>query len=99
MSPRASGRQCGAPRPASAGTATTPPESGTDAASASISRALPMMPSPSRSHCTIAPAMKVEPSSAYTTSSPSFQPTVVSSPFFDGTARAPVFMSMNAPVP
>ena len=31
MMPRASGRQCGAPSPASAGTTTTPPESGTDA--------------------------------------------------------------------
>ena len=29
MMPRASGRQYGAPRPASAGTTTTPPESGT----------------------------------------------------------------------
>ncbi len=64
MSPRASGRQCGAPRPASAGTTTTPPESGTERASDSISLAVWMMPRPSRSHCTIAPAMKVEPSSA-----------------------------------
>ena len=43
--------------------------------------------------------MNVEPSSAYTTSSPSFHPTVVNSPFCDGTAREPVFISMNAPVP
>jgi hypothetical protein len=64
MTPRASGRQCGAPRPASAGTKVTPPASFTLRASASISEALRMSPSPSRSHCTAAPAMKEEPSSA-----------------------------------
>ena len=64
MRPRASGRQCGAPRPVSAGTMVTPPESGTDRASASISAAAAMMPRPSRSHCTSAPAMKALPSRA-----------------------------------
>ena len=64
MTPRASGRQCGAPSPTSAGTMVTPPESGTERASVSISGALAMMPSPSRSHCTSAPAMKALPSSA-----------------------------------
>jgi hypothetical protein len=64
MRPRASGRQCGAPSPAKAGTTMTPPESGTDAASASTSAAEVKKPSPSRSHCTAAPAMKAEPSSA-----------------------------------
>ena len=37
---------------------------GTERASASISDALLMMPRPSRSHCTAAPAMNAEPSSA-----------------------------------
>ena len=64
MRPRASERQCGAPRPVSAGTMVTPPESGTERASASISAALAMRPSPSRSHCTSAPAMNALPSSA-----------------------------------
>ena len=64
MTPRASARQWGAPRPVSAGTKTTPPVSGTLRASASTSFADRMIPSPSRSHCTAAPAMKADPSSA-----------------------------------
>ena len=64
MTPRAPARQCGAPSPVSAGTKVTPPLSDTVRASASISLALWMMPSPSRSHCTAAPAMKAEPSRA-----------------------------------
>ena len=64
MSPRASGRQWGAPSPASAGTITTPPLSGTEAASASTSADRSMMPRPSRSHCTSAPATKALPSRA-----------------------------------
>ena len=64
MTPRASGRQWGAPRPASAGAKVTPPLSFTLRASGSISAALRISPSPSRSHCTAAPAMKEEPSSA-----------------------------------
>jgi len=35
------------------------------------------MPSPSRSHCTAAPATKTDPSRQYVTCPPSFQPTVV----------------------
>ena len=38
--------------------------SGTEAASASLSAALPSRPSPSRSHCSAAPATKIAPSSA-----------------------------------
>ena len=64
MTPRASGRQCGAPRPASAGTNTRSPVSFTCFASASTSGVCLKSFSPSRSHCTAAPAMKEEPSSA-----------------------------------
>ena len=64
ISPRASGSQSGAPRPVSAGTKTTPPESGTAVASASASAAVLITPSPSRSHCTAAPVTNTEPSSA-----------------------------------
>jgi hypothetical protein len=64
MSPRAAGSQCGAPRPVRAGTNTTSPASGTLRARASISEASRTMPSPSRSHCTAAPAIKAEPSNA-----------------------------------
>jgi hypothetical protein len=62
--PLAPGRQCGAPSPARAGTKVTPSLWGTLAAKASISLALLMMPRPSRSHCTAAPAMNAEPSKA-----------------------------------
>ena len=64
ISPRVLGCQCGAPIPASAGTKMTPPLSGTDSASTSVSALSAMMPSPSRSHCTAAPAVKIDPSSA-----------------------------------
>jgi hypothetical protein len=64
MVPRADGSQSGAPRPVSAGTNTTPPESGTVDANGSDSEAAPMIPSPSRSHCTAAPVTKIAPSSA-----------------------------------
>ena len=64
MPPRAYGSQCGAPRPASAGTKTTPSLDGTLCASEVASAPLPTMPSPSRSHCTAAPPMKTLPSSA-----------------------------------
>src|SRR2546427_3171230 len=57
--PRAYGSQCGAPNPANAGTRYTPPVSSTCAASASTSDDDLMMPSPSRSQCTTAPAMKM----------------------------------------
>ena len=64
MVPRAAGSQCGAPRPVRAGTKTTPPESGTDAARGSVSSAELIRPSPSRSHCTAAPVTKIAPSRA-----------------------------------
>ena len=47
-----------------AGTKTTPSVSSTLAASGSVSDAVSMMPSPSRSHCTAAPVTKIEPSIA-----------------------------------
>ena len=62
--PRACGSQCGAPRPVSAGTKTTPSEDGAVAAIASVSAAEPTICSPSRSHCTAAPVTKIAPSSA-----------------------------------
>ena len=64
MAPLASGRQCGAPRPLCAGTICTPPLSGTDRASASVSAELPSSPRSSRSHLTRLPATNIEPSSA-----------------------------------
>ena len=60
---RASGRQCGAPSPASAGTNTRSPVSFTCRERLDLPVFL-NSPSPSRSHCTAAPAMKEEPSSA-----------------------------------
>src|SRR5438270_888630 len=62
--PRASGSQCGEPRPVSAGTNTTPPDESTLCASASVSEAAATRPSPSRSHCTAAPLARTAPSSA-----------------------------------
>jgi len=62
--PRASGSHHGLPRPVSAGTNTTPPLSGTEAASGPVSAAASMTPSPSRSHWMAAPETKADPSSA-----------------------------------
>ena len=62
--PRAAASQYGAPSPVKAGTSTTPPLSGTLAASASTSAAFFTRPSASRSHCTTAPPMNTLPSSA-----------------------------------
>ncbi len=58
-----------------------------------------MMPSPSRSHCTTAPAMKMLPSSAYSVLSPMRHATVVSRLFLDAIGFVPVFISMKQPVP
>ena len=58
-----------------------------------------MIPSPSFSHCTAAPAMKMDPSSAYCTGSPgSCHPMVVSTPS-PVPAPAPLFITTKAPVP
>ena len=58
-----------------------------------------MMPTPSRSHCTTAPAMKMLPSSAYCTSSPICQAIVVTRLFFDSIGLSPVFIIRKQPVP
>ena len=100
ISPRADGSQSGAPRPVSAGTNTTPPESGTPAASCSVSPAEATRPSPSRSHCTAAPVTKIAPSRAYSSRPPGCpHATVVSSPADERTGWSPVFTRMNDPVP
>ncbi len=78
--PRASASQCGVPSPTKAGTKCTPPVSGTLRASASLSAAAWMSPSPSRSHCTAAPAMNTLPSSAYAGSPRGPQAAVASTP-------------------
>jgi hypothetical protein len=64
MVPRASGSQWGAPSPTNAGTKYTPPLSSIERARASDSGAVDTSPSPSRTHCTAAPAMKMDPSRA-----------------------------------
>ena len=64
IAPRAYMSQQGAPSPVKAGTTTTPPLSGTVAASASISGAEEMMPSSSRSHWMVLPPLNTLPSSA-----------------------------------
>ena len=63
--PRASASQCGEPRPASAGTKTTPPVEPASRASCSLSAASPISPSPSRSHWSAAPPTRTDPSAAY----------------------------------
>jgi hypothetical protein len=73
--------------------------SGTDAASASTSAELRMIPSPSRSHCTTAPPMKTLPSSAYSVRLPRRHATVASSLWRETGALVPVFWSMKQPVP
>src|SRR5207253_1316999 len=97
--PRAYWSQCGAPSPANAGTRYTPCGSVTCEASASTSDDDLMIPRPSRSHCTTAPAMKMLPSSAYSVRFPIRHATVVSRLFLDAIGFVPVFMSMKQPVP
>ena len=71
-----------------------------DLAIASVSAASWMIPRLSRSHCTAAPAMAMDPSRAYTAgASASLYPSVVRSPCLEGIARVPVFSSMKQPVP
>ena len=64
IAPRASPRQYGANRPENAGTKYIPPLSSTVAASASTSSDFAIRPRLSRSHCTNAPVMAIEPSRA-----------------------------------
>jgi hypothetical protein len=60
---------------------------------------LRIKPSPSRSHCTAAPAMKALPSSAYSVTPSTFHAGVVSRPCCEATGSRPVFTSKKAPVP
>ena len=66
MTPRASDCQYGANRPENAGTKYTPPLSSTVCASSSTSGAALIIPRLSRSHCTSAPVIAIEPSRQYT---------------------------------
>ena len=84
----------------SAGTNTTPPESGTERASASVSAAEVMICRPSRSHCTAAPVTNTAPSRAYSRRpSGCCQATVVSRPECEATISSPVLTRTNDPVP
>ena len=64
-----------------------------------MSAAVRMSPSPSRSHCTAAPAMNALPSSAYVVWPPICHATVVTSPCLLFVGVLPMFMSAKAPVP
>ena len=64
-----------------------------------MSFALVMSPSPSRSHCTAAPAMNALPSSAYVVLPPMPQAAVVTRPCSLRMGRSPMFISAKAPVP
>ena len=66
--PRASDFQYGANRPENAGTMYIPPLSSTVLASSSTSAEFSIIPRLSRSHCTSAPVMAIEPSRANTAS-------------------------------
>src|SRR5262249_53871701 len=101
--PRASGRQCGAPSPASAGTNSDPPLSGTLAATTSSSPA-PVTRPRSDSQRTAAPAPAPRAGSPWRPSQygadpPSRQATEADSPDEDRTGAGPVVASRNAPVP
>src|SRR5947209_20562734 len=98
--PRAYGSHHGEPSPVKAGTTTTPPASGTDAASGPVSLASPMMPRPSRIHWIAAPVTKMAPSIAYVIwPGPSDHATVVKSPSAGAGSVEPTLVSTNEPVP
>ena len=64
ITPRASLRQYGAYSPENAGTKYTSPLSGTAPPAPRLRADVRMMPRLSRSHCTSAPVMAIDPSSA-----------------------------------
>ena len=64
IAPRASASHHGAPSPVNAGTRYTCWAGSAAAANPPASAAAPITPSPSRNHCTAAPATKIAPSSA-----------------------------------
>ena len=96
ISPRASASQYGEPSPVSAGTKWTPPVDSTERASASVSAASAIIPSPSRSHWTAAPVTKTAPSSAVT---PGWAAAVRRMPCGGGPPSSPWFASTKLPVP
>src|SRR6266545_598844 len=98
-SPRAYGSQYGAPRPVNAGTRYRSTRSPAASASASVSAASPMRPSPSLSHCTAAPVTNALPSSAYTGPVPRSHASVASRPAAERAIVDPVFTSRKQPVP
>ena len=98
--PLAYGSHHGDPRPVNAGTKNTPALSSTVAASGPVSAALPITPSPSRSHCTAEPVEKIAPSRAYAMEpSASVHATVVSIPSVGSGHVAPTLSSTKLPVP
>ena len=99
MVPRASGSHAGAPSPVSAGTKYTPSLDSSDVAIDSLSGAFSSRPSPSRSHCTAAPAMKIPASSAYAAPPVGSHAIVVRIPCPPTGRFVPVCSSRNAPVP
>ena len=76
-----------------------PPGSGTLAASGSTSADERISPSPSRSHCTTAPATNTLPSSAYSRAPAADAAAVVISPWAESIRSPPVCRSMKQPVP
>ena len=81
-----------------AGTTTTPPLSGTVAASTSISGAEEMIPSSSRSHWMVLPALNTLPSREVVFPS-TCQATEVSNPAWERTGFSPTFIRVKQPVP
>ncbi len=98
MAPRTSVRQCGAARPCSAGTTTTP-ESVERPAAALLEAASGITFKLSRSHWTAEPVTKIPPSNAYAVRSLKFQPTVVSNPWLESRGLSPMFINRKLPVP
>ena len=97
--PAACGAQCGAPRPASAGTNVTPPESGTvPATRVEGGRAVAGAPI-SVSQRSADPAVYTCPSRQYVAVPASRQATEADRPAVDLAALSPVVTSRNAPVP
>ena len=99
MTARAPPSQCGAPSPTNAGTKYTPPVSGVDMASASLSAAEVMKPIWSRSHFTAAPAMNTLPSTANCAEVSNDAARVASSRCWETGRTPPVCSSAKQPVP
>ena len=98
-SARASLSQCGAPSPVNAGTSTTPSLEVTLLASCSTSLLFWIIPKPSRSHCTTAPAIKTLPSRAKWVWFWHCHAKVVSNLFWLNCTWLPVLNNIKQPVP